>query len=166
MARHFTLLLVLVFLCTSAAIAADTSKCDCKMIVKGKTTKLPYVYAIGQPTDRGETFIHVIFSDVAISDKDLALFPDVLGKEINDGKVHAIRIGIDGDGAFDATDIFDAAGWPTIKDDNKIELKKPDGKNIAGRLHLTKPYSDPNGVKFDYDLRFSAPIRDASELNQ
>jgi hypothetical protein len=108
----------------------------------------------------------VLFSDVPISDKDLGLFPDVLLKEINDGKVHAIRLGLEGDGTFDATDIFDAAGEPTIKDGNKLELEKPDGKNIAGRLYLGKPYSDPGGAKFDYGIRFSAPIRDTSELSQ
>jgi len=147
------------------AVSAAEAKCDGTLIVNGKTTKLSHVYAIAQPTNSGGTFIHVIFSDVPISDKDLALFPDILGKEINDGKVHAIRLGLEGDGTFDATDIFDAAGWPTTKEGNKLELEKPDGKNIAGHLHLGKPYTDPGGTKWDYDIKFSAPLRDESELN-
>ncbi|MBZ5589717.1 MAG: hypothetical protein LAO05_14260 [Acidobacteriia bacterium] len=148
------------------ALGAAEATCDGKLIVNGKTTKLSHVYAISQPTGSGETFIHVIFSDVPISDKDLALFPDVLLKEINDGKVHAIRLGLEGNGTFDATDIFDAAGWPTIKEGNKLELEKSDGKNIAGHLHLGKPYTDPGGTKWDYDIKFSAPLRDEAELNQ
>ena len=148
------------------AVSGADARCDGKLIVNGKTTSLTHVYAIAQPTSSGGTFIHVFFSDVPISDKDLALFPDVLLKEINDGKVHAIRLGLEGDGTFDATDIFDAAGEPTIKEGNRLELETPDGKNIAGHLHLGKPYTDPGGTKWDYDVKFSAPIRDESELNQ
>lgn len=154
MARQFTLLLIFISLCAFPAFATDKSTCDGKMVVNGKSTNLTHVYALAN-----QTYMHVIFSDLPLSDENLATFPDSLLKEINAGKLHAIRLGIDDQGAADSTDVFDAAGWTTIKEESKLELKTIDAKNVAGRLHLAKPYVDYGGTKVDYDIKFSVPVR-------
>ena len=165
MSRYLLLLLIVALASPIHLIAADDARVDGKMIVNGKTIKFTHAYAIARTTGPGEEKSYrVIFSDVAISDKDLALFPDVLIKAINDGTLHAMRFRLDSHGAVDSTDIDDASGGTTIKEESKIELKTFNGKTIAGRIHLEKPYNDGIG-KYDYDLKFSAPVRQEADLN-
>ncbi|PYQ47598.1 MAG: hypothetical protein DMF59_18460, partial [Acidobacteria bacterium] len=128
---------------------------DGKLTVSGKAHKLTYAYAIAMTTDTRELFYKVFLTDIALTDKQLGLFPDVFTKEINEGTIHAIRIGIDKSGTLDSTDVYDGQSWPTIKEPNKLDLKTFDGKTIAGRLHLDKPYTDMSGETYQYDVKFS-----------
>lgn len=158
--------LLLVSLCSlPALLAADVGTAEGTLTINGKAIKLTHVYATVGPADRGEKIYRVLLSDVAISDKDLALFPDSVIKQINDGKLHAIRLTLLNDKSLDAADIFNASDSPTIKEQNRLDIKTFNDKTIAGRLHLPSVYND--GItKFNYDVRFSAPLRNEEDLKQ
>jgi hypothetical protein len=163
MARRSALALLL-FLAAPLAMAADVGKADGNVIVSGKSHKLTYAYAIEMTTDTREKYYKIFLTDVALTDKQIGLFPDVFTKEINQGKVHAVRIGIDKSGKLDSTDVYDGESWPTITTPNKLDLKSFDGKTIVGRLHLDKPYHDMSGETYQYDVKFSAPIRPETDF--
>lgn len=163
MIRHAALLLLLALATPIAATAADVGKADGKVTISGNSHKLMYAYAIEMTTDTREKFYKVFLTDVALTDKQIGLFPDVLIKEINAGKLHGIRIGIDKSGKLDSTDVYDDESWPSIKEPNKLELKTFDGKMIVGRLHLDKPYNDGSAT-YQYDVKFSAPIRPETDF--
>ncbi len=94
MIRRSALLLLLVLATPLAMTAADLGKADGKLTVSGKSHKLTYAYAIEMTTDTREKFYKIFLTDVALTDKQIGLFPDVLFNEIKEGKIHAIRIGI------------------------------------------------------------------------
>lgn len=157
-----------------AAVAGGTShageegKADGHMSVNGKVVKLSHAYA---RTDPGS--LHVILTDVPLSDLDLAGFPDSVIKTVNSGKLNALSltIGADGKGAveFGDTDIYDSAfkyAWsPSIKGKDKVELKTLDEKHVAGRGRTEKPLKfGETGDVFDYNVSFSAPIRTWEEM--
>jgi hypothetical protein len=163
MCRYGLLLLVVALLLPIQLIAAEEATVAGAMIVNGKTIKLTHVYAIAIRTDSpNEKIYRLIFSDAAISDKDLALFPDVLIKAINDGTLHAMRAGLDDHGAVDSVEIYMPSETTWIKEGNKTELKTFNEKTIAGRVHLDK-YNDGSGT-YAYDLKFSAPIKQEADL--
>src|SRR6266550_5799381 len=107
MIRRSALLLLLVLATPLAMTAADLGKADGKLTVSGKSHKLTYAYAIEMTTDTREKFYKIFLTDVALTDKQIGLFPDVLFNEIKEGKIHAIRIGIDKSGTLDSTDVYD-----------------------------------------------------------
>jgi hypothetical protein len=147
-----------------AAAAADAGKADGNLTVSGKPHKLTYAYAIEMTTDTCERSLQVFLMDVALTDKQIGLLPDILVKEINAGKVHGLRIGIDQAGVLDSVDVYDDESWPSIKEPNKLELKTFNGKTIVGRLHIDKPYNDGTGKTYQYDVKFSAPIRPETDF--
>ena len=162
MGRSSAMLLLLALLLPAVA-SADEGKVTGKLVIDGKTVKLTHVYALGTTTTSDERFVHVIFSDVAISDPDLLLFPDSLLKAVNADQIHAVRLGIDAHKAVDSVDLFDSSGWTTIKDPNRLELSSFSQHMVTGRLHLDKPYTDMGGTS-DYDLKFTVPLRQENEL--
>lgn len=151
-----------------AANAADAGKADGKLTVSGKPHKLTNAYAIEMMTDAREKYYRVFLTDVALSDKQIGGFPDVLVKEINEGKIHAIgiTIGLDKPGKLDRADIYNDQSFPSITEPNKLDLKSLDGKTIAGRLYLDKPHQDLDGETYAYDVKFSAPIRPETDFLQ
>ena len=157
-------MIALFLLLLLAAPVSEVGKADGSVNVSGKSHKLTYAYAIEMTTDTREKFYKIFLTDVALTDKQIGLFPDVLVKEINAGKIHAIRIGIDKSGKVDSVDVYDGESWPTITTPNKLDLKTFDGKSIAGRLHLDKPYHDMSGETYQYDVKFSAPIRPETDF--
>lgn len=163
MIRHCALALLLTVAAPLCASAAGAGTAEGKVTVEGKAHKLTHAYAIATKSTTGEAFYKVILADVAIGDKELGLFPDVFVKEINAGKIHAMQISIEASGAVYATDLYDSEGWPRIKEPNKLELTTFDKKTVAGRIHLDKPYRDMGGT-YQYDVKFSAPLRPESDF--
>ena len=107
--------------------------------------------------------MRVVLSDQPLSPEQLAAFPDSMLTEIKAGKLHALRfLIVDGEGTLDATDVFDAAGMPTIKEASKLTIESVSGTAIAGRLRLdgVQKFGDWN-MTIEYDLHFAAPIRPA-----
>lgn len=76
MPRHAALFLFLAVLCTALLHAADAGTVEGKLVIDGKTIKLTHVYAIVVPVEGHEVLYRIIFSDVALTDNDLAHFPD------------------------------------------------------------------------------------------
>ena len=141
--------------------AAGDARVDGKATADGKPLKFTHVYAVASG-DGDEKSTKVLFSDVAISDKDLAVFPDF--KAVNEGKLHGMRVVLDSHGAVQSTEIFDVSGWTTMEDGNRIKLTTFNGDAVAGRLYREKPYKDMNDSAYDFDLTFSAAVRQASDL--
>ena len=158
MMRRYGLILLVLAL-PIAVLAADAGKADGTLTVSGKSHKLTHVWAIAEQTTDGEPFYYVWLTDVALTDKQLGVMPDLFTKEFKEGKMHAIQIGINKSGKVEHTQVYDGDSFPTITTPNKLDLKTFDGKAIAGRLHLDKPHLDPSGETYQYDVKFSAPIR-------
>src|SRR5674476_996844 len=122
--------------------AAEQGKADGRMSVNGKVVKLSHAYARADPGS-----LHVILTDVPLSDLDLAGFPDSVIKTVNAGKLNALSftIGADSKGGveFGDTDIYDSAfkyAWsPSIKGKDKVELTTLDENRVAGRGRRRKP---------------------------
>ena len=159
MTRLHTLLSLLILALPIAALAADAGKAEGTLTVSGKSHKLTHVWAIATQTDDREPFYYVWLTDVPLTDKQVAVMPDEFMKEIKEGKMHAIKIAINKSGKVEYANVFDGDSFPTITTPNKLDLKTFDGKAIAGRLHLDKPHLDPSGETYQYDVKFSAPIR-------
>ena len=143
--------------------AADIGKADGTLTVGGKSHKLTHAWAIATQTTDGEPYYYLWLTDVALTDKQLGVMPDVFTKEIKEEKVHAIRIRIDKNRAH-YTEVYEGENYPTIRQPSKLDLKTFDGKTIAGRLHLDKPYHDLSGETYQYDVKFSAPIRPETDF--
>lgn len=166
MSRHRLFFLVLAFVSPVLLHAADPGTVEGKLAIDGATIKLTHVYAIAVPTvDGNETLYKIIFSDIALTDKDLALFPDGQMKLINDGKMHALRLGLDNAKAYGEVEVFYANNTASItKPPSTFVLKPSDAETIAGRLYLDKPYKWIVGT-FMYDLTFSAPLTPRDTLD-
>jgi hypothetical protein len=148
--------------------AAEQGKADGRMSVNGKVVKLSHAYARADPGS-----LHVILTDVPLSDLDLAGFPESVIKTVNSGKLNALSftIGADSKGGveFGDTDIYDSAfkyAWsPSIKGKDKVELTTLDENRVAGRGRTEKPLTfGETGDVFDYNVSFSAPIRTWEEM--
>ena len=161
-AMKFALLILCLALPLTAA-AADSGKADGKLTINGKTRKFTHAYAVAVMTSTREMYYRVFLTDVPLTDEQIGLFPDVLNDDIVAGKVHVIRIGIDNSRKIDSVDIFDSEGQPSITTPNKLELTTFNETAIAGRLHLDKPYTDIGGT-YQYDVKFSAPLRPESDF--
>ena len=164
MFRRSALFLVVAFLVPLVVCAAEAGTVEGKLVIGSKTIKLTHVYAIAQTAENSEMFYKIIFSDVALTDKDLTLFPDAQMQLINGDKLHALKLGLDNDRHFHAADIFGPGSFPTIEKPAKFDLTKFDGKIIAGRLHLDKPYQDMDGNTYQFDVKFNVPLRPESEF--
>jgi hypothetical protein len=161
MIRHFGLLLLFLAM---PLTAAEAGKAEGTLTVGGKSHKLTHAWAIAGQTTDGEPFYYVWLTDVALTDKQLGVMPDLFTKEIKEGKIHAIQIRIDKNRALHDLDVYEGDNYPTIKDPAKLDLKTFDGKTIAGRLHLDKPYRDMSLETYQFDVKFSAPIRPETDF--
>jgi len=137
-----------------------------RMAVNGKAIAMHHAYAATEQSAQGDTlFVRVVLSDQALTERELATFPDSVLSRINAGTLHAVRfLIIDGKGTLDATDVFDAAGMPTLKDASRLEIESATEAAISGRLHVdgVQTLGDWN-MTLEYDLHFAAPIRGGTD---
>jgi hypothetical protein len=143
----------------STAYAAAGANAEGKLVIDGKIVKLAHVYAIVETNDSNEKFYKVILTDVALTDKDLAVFPDGQTALINGDKLHALKLSLDNDKKVHAVDVFGPHSYPTIGGPVKLELTKFDATTVAGHLHLDKPYEEMDGQTYQFDVTFSASWR-------
>jgi hypothetical protein len=141
------------------AYAADPSTAEGKLVIDGKMVKLTHVYAIVETNDSNEKFYKVTLTDVALTDKDLATFPDGQTALINADKLHALKLALDSDGKLHSVDVFGPHSFPTIGGAVKLDLTKFDAKSVAGHLHLDTPYEEMDGQTYQFDVKFSASWR-------
>ena len=171
--KTFAVVTLAVALSSSAIAAPETGTVTGHMTVNGKTIKFNHVYASARPNarDTTKTDIHVIVSDVAISDADLA---SSTNREnlATAGKLHAMELILGADpmghpGKYPLqNDIYDSAFNGSqqpmrLIGTDEFETKTDDGKTIAGRHSMSSPhkFSDiGNGVVFQDDVTFSASI--------
>jgi len=154
----------LLFVVPSIVSAAPAGTVAGTLVVSGKTIKLTHVYAIEQTTDTREKFYKIIFTDVAMTDKELTLFPDAQIESINAGKLHAMKLGLDNERKFYSAEVFTAGSTTSMNDTTRFELSKFDGKRIAGHLHLDKPYTEMDEKTYQFDLKFDTPLLPESDF--
>ncbi len=152
--------------------AREEGKADGRMSVNGKVVKFSHAYARSEPPTSNAVLL--VLTDMPLSDKDLAGFPDSVLDTVNSGKLNAlsVMIGVDDKGRpdFGDTEVYDSTFkygccWPTMKGKDKIELKTPDENHVAGRGHMEKPFTfGESGDVFDYSVTFTAPIRTWEEM--
>lgn len=173
MMKIFCVLLLALGISSPGISAVEQGKVTGQMIVNGKTVKLTHVYASARPgqSDKKKTEILVILTDVALSDEDLA---KASNREAlaTAGKLHGMELLLGEDpmghpGKFPLyKDIYDAAFNGSqqpmrLQGLDTFETKIDDGKIIAGRHLMRSPYTFSdigNGVKFQDDVTFSAPV--------
>jgi hypothetical protein len=165
MVRFPALLLVVALISPALLSAADAGTAEGKLTIEDKTFKLTHAYAITRLTEDHETYYKIIFSDAALTDQDLKLFPDAEMARINAGKLHMLKVDLDNKRAPYDAEFYWASNISTFSDPNptKLTLKSSDGKTIAGRVYLDKPITDMGGT-YMFDVKFSAPLRSESDL--
>ena len=159
MFRRSALFLVLAFLLPTILCAAEGGSVEGKLTVGSKSIKFTHVYGIDQTNESGEHFYKILFSDVALTDKDLTFFPDAHMELINGDKLHVMKLGLDSARHFHAVDLFVPNSFPTIEKPAVFDLTKFEGKVLAGRVHLDKPFHDMDGNTYQFDVKFSVPLR-------
>lgn len=165
MKNRLALALFVTTLAGSPAHAVAPGAVEGRLAIDGKPIALHHAYAATEQSAQGDEVVRVVLADRALSEEELAAFPDSVLSEINAGRLHALRFLIlDRKGTLDATDVFDAAGMPTIKAASRLEIETFTESAISGRLHVdsAQKFGDWN-MTVDYDLRFAAPIRQAGE---
>jgi hypothetical protein len=146
-----------------AAAAGGTAKGT--FTVQGKASKLAYAYASAKPDSQDKTReqIQVILSDVPL---EAAVLDDPTPFGLQDltraGKLHGIRFLISPDKAVSSTSMYDAAfkmgSVSVVGSDIKLDVQTLDKTKVAGKLYTAKP-GDFNGVPYEYNVTFEAPIK-------
>jgi hypothetical protein len=165
MHRSFALPMLLAFaLAAPLGSVAAGGTAEGKLTVDGKAFSLTHAYAILFKNEGVESY-RLILVDVALTDHQQRLFPDIMVKEIKAGKVHGMGIGIKKSGEISSMDIYNSEGWPEVQEPNKkIQLKTSDNKTLAGRAYVDKPFRYVDGLMYQYDVKFSTPVRPESDF--
>lgn len=148
----------------SAIVAAAGGTATGTFTVQGKATPMAYAYASAKAdaSDKSKEEIHVIVSDVALDDKVLT-DPTPFGLQdlTKANKLHGIKFIINPEKQVISTSMYDAAfkmGSVSVAgSDIKLEVQTLTKTNIAGKLYTAKA-GDFNGVPYQYNFTFSAPI--------
>jgi hypothetical protein len=164
MLRYFVLPLLLALATPLYAAAAGGGTAEGKLTVDGKAFNLTYAYAINFKNDGFEYYMLVLI-DAPLTDRQQRLFPDeVMIKQIKAGKVHALGLNIKASGGLTSVDIYNSEGWPQVQEEKKLQMKTLDGKTLAGRAYVDKPFRYVDGIIYNYDVKFSAPVRPESDF--
>jgi hypothetical protein len=159
--------LVLVALAVAALVAAPSPQAAGQEGTVTGTLRLnktpgplAHVYARAEPSlfDKNTEDIHVLFSDVPLTDADRA-DTFALIHLARDGKARILEVIIDASGTPIGGAIFarEFDGMVSIAGIHVFARQQLDRTTIAGRLSTREPGEFMN-VAFEYDARFSAPI--------
>ena len=146
-----------------AGAAAGTAKGA--FTVQGKASKLAYAYASARAdsVDKTKEEIRVILSDVPLDAKVLE-DPSPFGLQdmTKANKLHGIRFLIGPSKNVISTSLYDPAfkmdSVSAAGTDIKLDVQALDKTRVAGRLYTAKPL-DFNGVAYEYNVTFDAPIK-------
>ena len=164
MLRYLALPLLLAFAPSLHAAPAGTGTAEGKLTADGKSFNLTYAYAIKFKTD-GFEYYKLVLIDAPLTDHQQRLFPDEASiKLIKAGKIHALGLNIKGSGGLTSVDIYNSDGWPEVQEEKKLQVKTLDGKTLAGRAYVDKPFRYVDGLVYNYDVKFSAPVRPESDF--
>jgi hypothetical protein len=126
----------------------------------GVPVALRHVYATAQPGffDKQKEDVHVLLSDVALSDEQRADVFSLIALA-RDGRAHMLEVVIDADGSPIGGSLFDQRfhGMVSAAGMHRFTRDRLDRTTIAGRLFVDGP-QEFMGVTYQYDARFEAPI--------
>jgi len=130
------------------------------LTLNGTHSRILHVYAHAEPGifDKSQEDVHVLLSDVPLSDADRA-DPFALIHLARDGKARIVEVIIDASGEPIGGALYarDFDGMVSIAGIHVFGRERFDRTGIAGRLSTREP-SDFMQVRFEYEARFSAPI--------
>jgi hypothetical protein len=159
-ARQGKLQVVLALLLIGASPAAQEGGAAGTLTLDGVTVKLAHGYASARPGffDRQTEDVHVLLSDVALSEADRA---DVfaLTRLARDGKATILEVVIDASGAPVSGAIYARHfnGMASMSGMHRFEGGRVTRTQIAGRLFMDAPRSFLS-TSFHYDTTFQVPI--------
>ena len=128
--------------------------------LNGAPVTISHVYASAQPGffDTKTEDVHLLFSDVPLSDQDRAdVFALIhLGR---DGTARILEVVLDSEGEPISGAIYakEFDGQVSVTGMHKFERERFERAAVAGRMHVDEPHEFMK-VTFQYDLHFSAPI--------
>jgi hypothetical protein len=143
----------------SAVLAAD-GVAEGTLTVNGRTYTLKYAYASAQPGffDKTKEDVHVLLSDVPLSDEQRADVFEIIHLA-NDGQAHVVEVVLDADRKPIAGSFFTLPfeGMVSATGMHVFEERAFEHKRIAGRLYTDGARSFQN-VTYEYTATFSAVI--------
>jgi hypothetical protein len=152
--------LVALLVLTAAQRAGQEGTISGTLRLNGVATAVTHVYASVAPGffDKATEDVHVLFSDVALSD-DERKDTFALARRARSGEARIVEIVIDAKGQPISGSLYarEFGGMISASGMHAFTRERLERTVVAGRL-VVQPEGEFNGVRWSYDVTFTAPI--------